>query len=508
MANLLLLFLSTPSKDQREKTYISSDGSPICGVNTNDAPAKYILSLLKSQNQSLDRIICATSAKAKEEGAYKNYCQMISNFCTEKGINPPQVIEVEWDISGHVLKVTTDILSYIISDSHYGENQPAEDTSAIIRNEDGINIYIDATGGLRDANFALMGVVRFLEYSEVKFKKAIYATYPAPYEMKDLSDIYELFNLINAADSFTSYGNAGKLRNYYADNKNKAIRELIGAMNEFSEAIGLCEVSRLDTILHRLNQALADFISDGSVEDRLFASIIEVIRKKFAITGANNEIDYLNLIEWCINNNLLQQAITIYTEKIPIYLYEKGFFKINNPDIERNLQESKIKNWGESHLDIRYQLFWDAFFRLWDGSIVSGRRNYDSSPGRNKVIIDLPGLLKTHSRDYSLPNWLPDGEMEQAMQNILVNYLYIKNYIRNRTNHAGGNEEKSDNSSKMQHLFKRYRYPTVDVADKTSHITADIVTNALKRGIGLIRNVLSKKAKHKRKSNTIIIRNT
>lgn len=529
MANILLLFLSKlPEKTKTDKdqiTFVDDAGREFSGIYTNDAPAKSIMSLLKSADQQLDRIICATSPEAME-GAFDKYSQMIADYALEQGMSMPEIVSVQWDRDDHVLKVTADILAHIVSaerqpQDHRQETGRVAGRKGISSMEDAldedIHIYFDATGGFRSANYALLFVVRFLEYSGIKCKKVVYATYPAPYRIEDLNDVYKMFDLINAADSFTSYGNAGKLKDFYAGNGNQEIRKLIEAMNEFSEAIGLCDIARLDDILINFNRALDDFKSGASASDRLFSSIIDVIKQKFAITE-ENEIDYMHLIEWCIDNNLLQQALTIYTEKIPVYLYEKGYFIINNPDIKKNLKESKVVNWQESHLNDQFQLFWDGFFRLWDGSLVDTkggkRRSEKNSVSRNQVIRKLPDLLEEqrHSRNYRLPDWLSANEMQE----ILVNYLYIKNYIRNRANHAGGNDAENDRNSinqssnskgsnSQEGLFKKYNYTVVNTDSGTTYISAGAVSESLRRGIELIKKD-RKKAGKKRKNNIIIVR--
>ena len=38
--------------------------------------------------------------------------------------------------------------------------------------------------------------------------------------------------------------------------------------------------------------------------------------------------DYLKITQWCIDNGLIQQALTVFNEKMPRYLFNKGYIKV------------------------------------------------------------------------------------------------------------------------------------------------------------------------------------
>ena len=59
----------------------------------------------------------------------------------------------------------------------------------------------------------------------------------------------------------------------------------------------------------------------------MFADMIEIIRKKLYIKE-NSSLTYQDLIRWCLDNNMVQQALTLYIEKMPMYYYEKKLLNL------------------------------------------------------------------------------------------------------------------------------------------------------------------------------------
>lgn len=40
--------------------------------------------------------------------------------------------------------------------------------------------------------------------------------------------------------------------------------------------------------------------------------------------------DYYSIVKWCVENGLVQQALTIFTEKIPSYIIGKNYMKVSD----------------------------------------------------------------------------------------------------------------------------------------------------------------------------------
>lgn len=310
MKNILILNISiSPSTVPDEQTY-TSDVGDISGVYTNDAPAKYIIKSLFNSGYTLDRIVCVTTKEAQK--AYMLYRSMIENYCSSLGCAVPDIREVTGSFEGNnIAAIVRDVLAYIENDDR---------------------IYIDTTGGARNSSYMLMFMTRFLEYEGIRLEKAVYSVLDknnsANNKITDVTELYNMFDLINAANTFTSFGNADELAEVFRKSDNQNIISVINALTDFADSVTLCQTN-LSEVLERLNHSLSSVIPDTETDDPreiLFCRIVDVIRRKFNITDSKPDIDYPDIIRWCIDNNLIQQAITIYSEKIPEYLYRKKYF--------------------------------------------------------------------------------------------------------------------------------------------------------------------------------------
>ena len=60
---------------------------------------------------------------------------------------------------------------------------------------------------------------------------------------------------------------------------------------------------------------------DKSSKIVLLRKMIPIIKNKFMVDSS--DINYCKIIEWCLENGLLQQALTIYIEKFQSIFFEK-----------------------------------------------------------------------------------------------------------------------------------------------------------------------------------------
>ena len=314
LKNILILNLSrllnNKPDDEAEPYTFQSDQGEIRGINTNDAPAKYIIKKLHNEGKRLDLIICIKTTEA--ETAYTEYVKMIKAYCSKYNYSVPVTEPVSGNYEGtNMASVVKSVLAFIDADDH---------------------IYLDTTGGARNSSYLLMFITRFIEYEGIKLEQAVYSLLDkvnaSNNRITDTTDIYSMFDLINAANTFTSFGNADELSDIFRDSENENIRRTIDALRNFADGVMLCRTDLSDT-LHELNESLNAVSKDMESDDPreiLFCRIVDVIKRKFRITDSNPVIDYPDIIHWCIDNNLIQQAVTIYCEKMPEYLYRKKYF--------------------------------------------------------------------------------------------------------------------------------------------------------------------------------------
>ena len=64
--------------------------------------------------------------------------------------------------------------------------------------------------------------------------------------------------------------------------------------------------------------------------------------------------DYYSIVKWCVENGLVQQALTIFTEKIPSYIIGKNYMKVSDAVI------TECKNKKQQY-DWEYIAIWNIF---------------------------------------------------------------------------------------------------------------------------------------------------
>lgn len=333
MSDIIITNLSI-LRTQKPQSYVySSDIGGIEGVYTNDAPVKYLISMIVNEGRQPSKIIAVTTEEA--DNAYVEFCKTIRSY--------GKAIATE-------IPVPTKIRS--------GDDNFAKTINSIISNiSSGDKIWIDTTGGFRNSSYLLMAVVRILEYSGIKLEKAVYSNLDQ-LAIKDITSTYKMFDLINAANSFTSFGNSDELMQFFELSDSPEIKNVINAMNEFSDAVALCRTSDLDAILEKLNEGLVLLgkFTPTDENEILFKSVSGVIRDKFSI-GDKEKIDYADVILWCVQNKMIQQAVTVYTEKIGEFLYNRCY-TASAKEHERIMRNKK------DYDNFYYSLFYEGFMTM------------------------------------------------------------------------------------------------------------------------------------------------
>lgn len=396
------------------QNYHTDDMEVIRGRYTNEAPVKYLLNLIyKGVPETSCTIIAVTTPEAQE--AFVAFRKTIRRYCKRNNYSDLSIKSITYD------KNFGTVIAEIINR---------------VKKED--RVYIDTTGGFRDSVYILMASVRILEYSGVRLEKAVYSVLnnppknsqndPSklpkrkknkPNRIDDITDTYNMFDLINAANSFTSFGNSEGLANFFAECRNSDIKKAIDVMSRFSDEVTLCRTSNLNSILSELNEILTSIQNiDTDVESEiLFKSLSGVIRKKL---GARNgeKIDYLDVITWCLDNRMIQQAVTIYTEKMPEFLFSTGLLSYNPENV-------KIGSFPKT-FDIYYNLLYNGFLKLTTSITLS------QSPFGN-LLLRLQGEKSVVYKEVCSVNSINDLSIKDQLSSDerrgILNLIRVKNAV-------------------------------------------------------------------------------
>lgn len=352
--NVLLLFLSfygqkkeadgklVTKEQEYEYKYDNKENGKeeiFNGRQTNEAPVNCLISLaeadakIHNRKKAFDKILCIGTKEVFEnktwEGktTYQLFEERLKAYCEEENINS------DFEICK---------IKYTLEDET--ENDPTTEARAMYiysQISDVLNIkspekkktyvYVDYTGGFRDISFLMTSIIRYLEFADIECKKILYANFFAKEKrIYELNCIYDMYQMINGVSEFVSTGNAVQLRNLFEKVDEENTPDLINAIIEFSNSMAVCDMSKIDQTVSDMAK-LTEKVQEehNSVYYEMFQSMIPMIREKMRLKEVvkQGEINYPVLIDWCTDNGLIQQATTLYVEKMPFYYNEKGLLE-------------------------------------------------------------------------------------------------------------------------------------------------------------------------------------
>ena len=343
------------------------------GCHTNDAPARFLLKLAEHNKEPIDKIFCIVSKDVyniklpqlenesskleleKGKTAFDRFSALIRNE-----VGPSiEIIPIYYDFDPN-------------NEDFDPKDKPAYIYNQIKTSDIGKLIYIDYTGGLRDSSLFMIALIRYLEFKGIVCKDIIYSDFfSKPKAIRNIRYIYDMFNMINGVSEFVGTGNARQLvdlqKKLENTTNNDNVNNFVSSLQSFSDAIALCNVGDIVTAIENISKSINELEQDTSddIFVQMFKTLIPTVKEKLYIGKEPPSI--LDLSQWCLDNNMLQQAVTIYNEKILSY------YILNNYDDFKNELKKPIPKY-RSYRDIHEK--YKNLSKIWDEFNDSdGKRN-------------------------------------------------------------------------------------------------------------------------------------
>jgi len=226
-----------------------------------------------------------------------------------------------------------------------------------------IKLYIDTTGGFRNAAMLFLIIGRIMSYLGIEIEDIFYTGWSQKKcTVHEIKDTYDLLDLISGFEEFLMFGSAKKLNGHYKLNgeykrnnqctqNQKSIDELIKAMDRFSDVVNISRRGEFKTELSFLSQRLANisFDDDSTSEDfnyQLIKFLREPIEREYKPLveyQAETAQDDLSYVEWCLKHDYVQQALTLFKECVPSFLVDKGLIVIDEKKFSTYLKDESLK---------------------------------------------------------------------------------------------------------------------------------------------------------------------
>jgi|GEM_PF-1312953 CRISPR-associated protein (cas_TM1812) len=343
------------------------------GCHTNDAPARFLLKLAEHNEEPIDKIFCIVSKDVyniklpqlenesskleleKGKTAFDRFSALIRNE-----VGPSiEIIPIYYDFDPN-------------NEDFDPKDKPTYIYNQIKTSDIGKLIYIDYTGGLRDSSLFMIALIRYLEFKGIVCKDIIYSDFfSKPKAIRNIRYIYDMFNMINGVSEFVGTGNARQLvdlqKKLENTTNNDNVNNFVSSLQSFSDAIALCNVGSIVDAINSISESINTLEQDISddIFVQMFKTLIPTVKEKLYIGKEPPSI--LDLSQWCLDNNMLQQAVTIYNEKILSY------YILNNYDDFKNELKKPIPKY-RSYRDIHEK--YKNLSKIWDEFNDSdGKRN-------------------------------------------------------------------------------------------------------------------------------------
>lgn len=214
-------------------------------------------------------------------------------------------------------------------------------------------LYIDTHGGLRDIVVSLNAVISLLSVGEAIRPKMVSGINMASGRIEDQSAAFNIFNFFSGINDFLHFGNADVLSEYF-DMKNnfayltgadpkvqKTAKEIVKHMQKISLGAQMSDPGAFLEGLKELGYELE--IGKGG-ESKLKGTSLGIFEQKIKDEYGKllKDPNILDLIIWCINHGLLQQALTFIESMLPYYYRDKRLLYFDKEELKKYEEDDYI----------------------------------------------------------------------------------------------------------------------------------------------------------------------
>ena len=426
----LLLFLSEYKKGSEEKRYTYEDGSSYTAALTSDAPTKCLFKIAEEDGARIRQVLCITSALVKTEEVEngKTRFQLYEELIHELGNGEVPLIAIPYDYKedGNGKPTETDVRENL-SVRIYSEIAKHLASSPGSKEY----VYVDYTGGMRDVSFLMTTVIRYLEFSGAECRQIVYSNWKDG-KITSIKYIYDMYQLISGVNEFVTTGNVMSLEDFFHTEHQSGMKKLVKSIINFANTMSLCDVGNIDTARDSLRENLLEFESGRpavgenkntaeayeNIYEEMLRSLIPLIREKMFLEADDGGMSYINMINWCIHNRMLQQAATLYVEKMPKIYCEQGILEglVDYRAMEDQPGKTKEPN----------AFYTELFDKVFEGNLADNSQ--DASCRLSEMLTDFQNKWEALNQDdfdekeaeleRYINGYPVDGELRQAKKRV------------------------------------------------------------------------------------------
>lgn len=350
--------------------------------------------------------------------------------------------------------------------------------------EKGDTLYIITNGGIRK------NVMFFSTFTQILKDRGlttnlVYVELPPrssddPERVINVTEGNKYFDVLRAVELFTQSGNPKGLKDIYENDVKLA--KLLGYMEQFYKSIQICKP--VNNGIVQIYQDMCDEIDNLIEKDKDIDVIIKLllptIKSKFMPLGTDYNEPFLQILQWCYENDLVLIGFFILDAEYKWYLYKtKEIIQFKGFDLNGKKIYLPSKETAENRIDQRIE---DPNGKIkanndkikannknkYKGGIEAIRKNENNIYGYNECLTvifqELVYNLQSQSynlskeiKDY-LTSWevilYDDDEKNQKLYELILLQDFIRK-LRNNMAHSG-NVSITNNKTNIIGFIKAY----------------------------------------------------
>lgn len=408
--NILVAIISTFAPRKAEKTYTvllnNCSVRTVTACHTNESIFKTLIEMNEvKSNGGLDKIITLVShaATATKNAEYNDATALEYYESIIREFSQNTKVETILTENKEIPEILHELCTHIKSDDV---------------------VYIDSAGGRRTDSNIIQLLIKLLKYKGIKNPYALYSDITNTPVISDTLSFTKMTDLLDAFNEFMTTGKSNKLAdclNKDSEYSNSKIKNLLGTMQEFSDKIQIGSVEKLDDTVKRLQINLQECETFENIQDIEFVILKEflpVIREK--LLGDTTKIDYAKIIRWCLENSLIQQALTLFVEKMPIYIFEneiikyKGDINLAKQAYTREKKKTQPSDW-ETYVFYEEMMTEKRKVGERHPVICELLQNLKTNSSSNKKIREVTKELRKFEKDLKM--YVPKTEIGKKIKN-------------------------------------------------------------------------------------------
>ena len=355
MAVKLLCIVSDLKNDLSVNTYSVWKGGEVTGAHTNEAPVRALLRTAGQAHRPVKEVLMLATDVAMESKSYtvgdkpaqgtaQQYLEnSIAEFCRQDGLPlcpRTTVIRCQFDRFDRCL---SGLLAHVNS---------------------GDEVYIDTTGGQRDAANWLVLSMQVLKYAKVNIGCIAYSVYDRQNSKKnrveDKTSQYRGLDLMQAVEEFTACGRAEKLAAFFKNSRSESVKQLCARMKNFTDTLAMCRTrdmaEKICAIQNGMRQLKNEPAARMGANEQLFLAMLPLLEQNFITQEAAGPQQTQELIHWCCNAGLGMPALALFRENFPDMLADAGLL-YPSEELKRALLDTPKKRDNPNTITLEMVLF-------------------------------------------------------------------------------------------------------------------------------------------------------